>query len=100
MVYNHPVRFEFNEIKSHSNKSKHGIDFVEAQLIWNSPYLEVPLFTEGEPRWLIIGKIGLVNWSAIITRRDSKIRIISVRRSRDEEKILLAKINQKKNHEH
>ncbi len=32
-----------------------------------------------------IGMIEQKHWSAIITYRDDKIRIISVRRSRDEE---------------
>lgn len=26
--------FEFDDTKSQSNKSKHGIDFVEAQALW------------------------------------------------------------------
>jgi uncharacterized DUF497 family protein len=100
MVYNYLVSFEFDEAKSQKNKEKHGIDFIEAQLIWNAPYLEVPLINEGEERWLIIGMIGFIHWSAIITRRNTHLRIISVRRSRDEEKNLLKKISQKENHEH
>ena len=38
-----------------------------------------------EPRWVVIGKIGEKHWSAVITRRNENIRLISVRRSRDEE---------------
>lgn len=79
--------FEFDERKSRSNKEKHGIDFVEAQALWeDAELLEVPLKSEDEPRVLFIGRIGGSHWSAIATHRQEKIRIISVRRSRDTEK--------------
>ena len=78
--------FEFDPWKSVSNKSKHGIDFHEAQALWDDPALiEIPLRTSDEPRFLVIGKISVKYWSGIITYRSSKIRIISVRRSRKEE---------------
>lgn len=77
------MMFEFDENKSRLNKKKHGIDFVEAQLIWEDDNLvEIPARTEDEPRHLIIGKIGISYWSAVITYRNSNIRIISVRHSR------------------
>jgi uncharacterized DUF497 family protein len=47
--------------------------------------VEIPARTIDEPRWLLIGKIAQKHWSAVITRREDKIRLISVRRSRDEE---------------
>ena len=78
--------FEFDSRKSHSNLKKHGIDFVEAQLLWLDPALvEVPAKTFDESRYLMIGKILDKHWSAVITYRDENIRIISVRRARDEE---------------
>ncbi|HKJ63065.1 MAG TPA: BrnT family toxin [Hyphomicrobiales bacterium] len=78
--------FEFNEAKSQSNLNKHGIDFVEAQRLWDdSNLLEVPAKTVDEPRYLLIGKIEAKHWSAVVTYRNNGIRIISVRRSRAEE---------------
>jgi uncharacterized protein len=78
--------FEFDEAKSQSNKAKHGIDFVEAQILWLDPDLiEVPAITTDEPRFLVIGRILDRHWSAVITYRDENIRLISVRRSRAEE---------------
>ena len=78
--------FEFDLRKSDSNQKKHGIDFVEAQLLWLDPnLLEIPAKTIDEPRYLVVGKILGKHWSAVITYRNEKIRIISVRRSRDEE---------------
>lgn len=78
--------FEFDEAKSKSNKDKHGIDFLEAQALWNDPYLlEVPVKTVDEPRYLVVGVLDGKHWSAVITYRGNKIRIISVRRARAKE---------------
>jgi uncharacterized protein len=80
------MMFEFDSEKSEANKAKHGIDFVEAQALWEDPdRLQVPARTQGEPRLLLIGRIGDKNWSAIFTVRDDMTRIISVRRSRTKE---------------
>lgn len=78
--------FEFDPQKSSKNLAKHGIDFVEAQRLWDDPMmLEIPARTEDEPRSIVIGVIDSKHWSAVITIRDSNIRLISVRRSRLEE---------------
>jgi len=78
--------FEFNRRKSQANLAKHGIDFVEAQRLWDDPdLLEIPARTIDEPRYLLVGKIDGKFWSAVATYRDGSIRIISVRRSRKEE---------------
>lgn len=78
--------FQFDPGKSNSNKKKHGIDFYEAQELWDDPDLiEIPIKTSDEPRYLVIGKISGKHWSGIITYRGEKIRMISVRRSRKEE---------------
>jgi uncharacterized DUF497 family protein len=80
------MTFEFDETKSSSNKSKHGIDFVEAQRIWRDPdRLELAAWSIDEPRRQVIGSIGPTVWSAFVTYRDERIRIISVRRARPEE---------------
>lgn len=80
------MEFEFDPRKSESNKKKHGIDFDEAQTLWNDlDLMEIPVKTSDEPRFLVIGKISEKHWSGIITYRSEKIRIISVRRSNKEE---------------
>jgi len=80
------MEFEYDPKKSDRNKKKHGIDFYEAQELWNDPdFIEIPVRTSDEPRFLVIGKIMEKHWSGIITYRTEKIRIISVRRSRKEE---------------
>ena len=83
------MNFEFDGRKSQSNKKKHGIDFTEAQELWDDPeLLEIPLKSEDEPRTLFVGLISGKQWSAIITYRGERTRIISVRRSRTEERDL------------
>ena len=78
--------FEFNEQKSQANLLKHGINFIDAQALWNDPgLLEIPAKTEDELRYLLIGLISGKCWSAVITYRNASIRLISVRRSRPEE---------------
>lgn len=78
--------FEFDDSKSKSNLQKHGIDFIAAQALWDdSNLLEIPAKTSDEPRFLAIGIIDQKHWSAVVTYRNGKIRLISVRRSRDEE---------------
>ena len=78
--------FEFDPAKSNRNKKKHGIDFLDAQALWDDPdFIEIPVTTTDETRFLVIGRISEKHWSAIITYRSERVRIISVRRSRKEE---------------
>ena len=78
--------FEFDPNKSLLNQEKHGISFDQAQALWeDEDRFEIPAKTQDEPRWLVVGKINGKHWSAVITYRHDTIRIISVRRSRDEE---------------
>ena len=78
--------FEYDEAKSLSNAKKHGIDFIEDQAIWGDPEaIEIQAKCYDEQRFLVIGLIGDKHWSAVITYRDSSIRLISVRRSRPQE---------------
>ena len=78
--------FEFDAAKSESNRVKHGIDFAEAQSLWNDPMLlEIPAKTDDEPRFLVIGRIHSKHWSAVVIYRAGNIRLISVRRARTEE---------------
>lgn len=80
------MQFEYDAAKSYSNQLKHGIDFEEAQQIWNDPLrIEIQATSVTEPRFMIIGCLQGKHWSAIVTYRNSGIRIISVRRSRENE---------------
>ncbi|MDC9721034.1 MAG: BrnT family toxin [Gammaproteobacteria bacterium] len=78
--------FEYDPNKSQINFENHCIDFEEAKLLWDDPDLvEIPANTSDEPRFVVIAFHNGKHWSAVITYRNNKIRIISVRRSRKNE---------------
>lgn len=80
------MRFQYDPAKSEANKTKHGIDFEEAQALWNDPWLlEAPARTDDEPRFLVVGCIAGRHWAAVCVLRDGVVRIISVRRAREGE---------------
>ena len=80
------MEFEFDEAKSASNGAKHGIDFRAAQALWDDVNrIEIPARTEDEPRFLVIGRFGKRLWSAVVTPRGCRTRIISVRPARRSE---------------
>lgn len=80
------MEFEFDPEKSLANERKHGIDFVRAQELWTDPdVIEILARTTDEARWLVIGRIGERHWAAVVTRREDRTRIISVRRAREQE---------------
>ena len=79
--------FEFDPNKSEANKLKHGIDFYMARRLWKDPRrIEIPARWVDESRFLIIACIDKEIWSAIYSIRNKRIRIISVRKARDNEK--------------
>ena len=83
------TRFECDERKSRINRPKHGIDFAEAQALW----LDVSL-VESEARsvreewFVLVCIICYEHWSAVVTYRGGRVRLVSVRRSRREEMTL------------
>jgi uncharacterized DUF497 family protein len=59
------MEFEFDNDKSNKNKAKHGIDFLEAQLLSEDPdRVVIPARTTDEPRYLLIEMIDEKCWSA------------------------------------
>lgn len=58
---------------------------IHGQRLWqDSLRVEVPARTVDEPRLLVIGQIDGKHWSAVVTYREQRTRIISIRRSRAE----------------
>jgi uncharacterized DUF497 family protein len=83
------MEFEFDPAKSDANRTKHGIDFVQAQELWKDLYaLQIQAKSDTEPRFALIARLEEKVWSVFFTERDSKIRIISARRSRPNEEDL------------
>ena len=66
--------FEFDPLKSKANQGKHGIGFVDAQVLWNDPdLLEIPARTRDEQRFLVIAQIHGKHSSAVITHRSQEL---------------------------
>ncbi len=83
--------FEFDGQKSRLNKIKHGVDFHEAQKIWDGPYMEFMAKSDFEHRFAVIGPLDGKLFTCIVTWRNEKIRIISCRRAREKEQKLYEK---------
>jgi len=80
------MNFEWDENKSRSNQSKHGIDFEAATDLWNDKNrVEIQTPYPIENRFILIGRIDDRLWSAVFTVRENVVRIISVRRARNKE---------------
>ncbi|OQX58297.1 MAG: toxin [Helicobacteraceae bacterium 4484_230] len=81
------MKFEYDENKSKINKEKHGIDFVEAQNLWqNENALIIPAnIVDDEIRYALISLFKDKCYVAIYTLREDVYRIISVRRCRKNE---------------
>lgn len=70
-------------------KIKHKIDFETAKSVWeDAERIEILAPYPLENCYITIGKIGEQHWTAIYTTREGAIRIISVRKSRKQEKKL------------
>lgn len=81
------MEFEFDPAKSEVNAVKHGIDFVDAQKLWNFWGFEKELPFAIERRWMRVVAFNDRYWTIIYTLRDDAIRLISVRRARKEETV-------------
>lgn len=67
------MEFEYDENKSLSNLNKHGIDFKEAQRLWEDENaLIIPAkIIESEIRYAMIAKLNGKCYLTVCTRRDS-----------------------------
>ena len=81
------MEFEWYEAKRLANIEKHGIDFLDADIVFGGPHLVGSARTEGgEVRWMAVGMLDDVYVTVIFTRRASTIRLISMRSARREER--------------
>ena len=79
------VLFEFDPAKSRANADQHGIDFKAVQRMWDGVVIAAPARSIAEDRLMAIGLIEGKFWTVISTLRGSVLRIISARRSRQNE---------------
>lgn len=80
--------FEWDEEKRMSNIGKHGLDFRSAHQLFSGRHTRKRAHNvqSGEVRWLSVGIIKGIYAVAIYTMRGETIRMISLRRARDDER--------------
>ena len=82
------MRFIYDVSKSELNREKHGLSLEEATQLWRAPFVVIEARSVTEPRFMIVGRIGDKCYSGIFTIREDVIRLISARRSRENEEAL------------
>jgi uncharacterized DUF497 family protein len=89
------MRVAWDNAKNETNKTKHGIDFETAQLIFDDPFCItfVERVADGEERWHAIGSIEKIIVLVVVhTYREENseevIRILSARRATPKERKL------------
>jgi uncharacterized DUF497 family protein len=87
------VEFEWDEAKRLNDIAKHGVDFdAVAAFEWGSAKeAEDRRYDYSEARWVARGRIGGQLHVLIYTRRNGRIRVISLREASRREKANYAK---------
>lgn len=84
------MEFEWDEVKRQTNLEKHGVDLLDALLIFEGPVYsyEDDRFDYGEKRMVSIGYADGQLYVLVYTDREASRRVISVRKGerRDERK--------------
>ena len=85
------MNFDRDPAKSASNEAKHGLSLASASALWAGPVVTLPSNHPGELRHLAIGLIEGRHWTVVYAPRGNRLRLISARRSRENEKALFKK---------
>ena len=79
--------FEWSEAKRIAVPEARGLDFIDAEILFDGR----PLYTVASPRgaeerWLSVGELNGRLVAVVWTQRRDRIRIITMRRARNEER--------------
>ena len=85
------MKFDWDPVKNLGNEAKHGLSLSSATAIWSGPIVIIPSRNPTEPRQLAIGIIEGRHWTVVFTLRGDVRRLISARRSREDEKTIYEK---------
>ena len=80
------MNFEWNDQKRITNLEKHGLDFFDVVEVFDNQHVVLSSAYDSEPRLLAIGTLQGRFVTVVYTLRSSVVRIISFRRSRNDEK--------------
>lgn len=76
------MRFEFDPRKSRINWERHGIDFEDAQALWEEHHVVIAAKTvAGEVRYALVAMLEGDCWAAFFTMRGEVVRLISCHRA-------------------
>jgi uncharacterized DUF497 family protein len=76
------MEFEFDPRKNDHNIMRHGVDFIEAQLLRKVEHIILPLReVDGEWRHANLGMLDGELHLAVFTWRDGRVRLISCHRA-------------------
>ena len=81
------MEFEWDDTKRVKNIDRHGLDFLDSDILFGGPLMVSEAKTvAGERRVMATGLLDDVYVTAIYTMRGNIIRMISLRRARDGER--------------
>lgn len=92
MSINSKLKFDWDPAKSASNEVKRGPSLAAASALWAGPVVTLPSKRPGEMRHLAIGLIEGRHWTVVYAPRGDHFRLISARRSHENEKALFQKL--------
>jgi len=77
------IEFAWSEVKRAANLKAHGLDFVDAPLVFEGTTFtfEDDRFSYGEQRFVTLGLLAGVPVSVVHTENEHEIRIISFRKA-------------------
>ncbi len=78
---------EFDPAKDASNQQKHGVSLaIAADFDWATVLVSPARMERGEVRFLVIGDVAGEVYVAVVTERQGRMRIISLRRANRKER--------------
>jgi uncharacterized protein len=81
------MEFEWSEAKRQTVLADRGLDFIDAEALFDGrPLITAPSPRGEEERWLSIGELNFVLIAVVWMWRDQAVRIITMRKARDGEK--------------
>jgi hypothetical protein len=94
------MQIEFDPAKDRINRSKHGVGLEVAAVLFATPSIQwiSPRHEQGEVRYVAVGLLEGIEFTCVFTMRNRIPRIISVRRSRHEERERFWKVRRGKIH--
>jgi hypothetical protein len=85
------MHFSWDERKRRANLKAHGLDFVDAEKVFEGPTFtyEDDRFAYGEQRFVTLGFLNRIAVSIVHTETEDEIHIVSFRKATKKEELIL-----------